>query len=573
MGRLDGLGLIALAAAAAACSRPVPKPSHPAAPDAAPAPGPPLFDKAPAPIPRVDATGSAAPANPQDPEPNDTWREAATLELEVPAYGLLAVPKGKQEPGDEDWYAVTIPGADPVLLRVELSGATELDLVLEWMAPGVKEPTTVLQADLESGRPGPEVLPALRLKPGVHYFRAREARYRGKPPRGSAVPYRIVALASPDRPEVDAEPNDTLTTAVVLAMASAGRGFLGHSKDQDLWRVEIGDGARGQRLRVELRGIAGLALKAFVAWEPGGPTVVQGQGKQGEGLTFRNLMPPGGTQAVLVSVSALRGGSVSEPYEVALRPEEPPVGLVETEPNHDALAPTVLPGPGRVTGFVDRAGDLDRYELEVKEPSALHATLEPPLDGRLSLELAGSDQTSLGRSAGADPGQAEVLRGFGVTPGRWQLLVRGRGGFKDPTRAYALGIELTPAGRAELEPNDKADAPSVSALVAGEKRQGWIPNKGDQDWWRLEVPLLDPSGAPAEGRIVTLRLEPPAGMAMRASLLGAGGQVLAQLENAARESTFTHLLAPGVYHVLITAQDPARFEPATAYELELLPTP
>ncbi|MGM0576266.1 MAG: hypothetical protein ACQEXJ_11100 [Myxococcota bacterium] len=520
----------------------------------------------PAATERVDAAGGEPPPETaRDREPNDDWRHAIAIEPGEEIRGFVDPPEDPAQ-GDADWYVLKVPGDEPALLRAELRGPDDLDVVLEWMpASDSLKPKPVVRADVNVKTPGPEILGALKVPPGRAYLRVREAWYRGQDRTGSDKPYHLSTRLSPWREGVEAEPNDTAEDAVSLEVGERGSGTLGHMRDRDVWRVPLPADVLGGRARVTVTGVPGVEAEVDLAFEGQSTTLARGRGAEGRGVSFRHLsLPSSGADALLVTVRAREGAAPETAYEILVEPEEAAPDLVEREPNDAAGDATALGRTGRVLGHVDRPGDEDHLEVLLDRAGALHATLEAPAETNLALVLLGPDGDRRAVIDEAGPGEPEILRGYGVAPGRWGLVVRGHDReAHDPEHPWTLTLEVDDAGADETEPNDDREAPRVAPLEPDTPRRGWIHPRGDTDWWRLEL------GDLLSGRIVTFRVEPPPGVPLDVTVHDdAGGRLTGREGITPPEvTTFTHFLAPGTYHVRVTSPEPDAASPREPYRL------
>ncbi|MCB9728320.1 MAG: hypothetical protein H6744_04685 [Deltaproteobacteria bacterium] len=522
-------------------------------------------------VERVEAEApspaEAAPAASRDPEPNDGPETAIPLTPGVAVQGYVDAPADPAQ-GDQDWYVLQIPEGGPALVSATLSGAPDLDLVLEWMPDGGGDKAKALvQADVHERSPGAERLPALRAAPGPLYLRVREGWYRGRPRTGSAQPYELRVEVAAFVEGAEAEPDDSIEDAVPLGWGEAGRGTMGHIGDRDLWKLALDPAQAGARARVNVTGLEGVELEVSVSRSGEAGVLASGSGGEGGGVTFRNLgLPRDGASTLYVAVRAVRGAAPEQPYDLLVSLEDPTTERVEREPNDGSATATALGEPGRVVGIIDRAGDVDTYALVVDRASTLQATLEAPLGLDLALELRGPDGDGRARIDEGGPGEAELLRGYGVGPGTWTLVVRGHKGAFDPSLPYALDLTLGDGGEGETEPNDDRDAGGVAAIELSKERQGWLHPRGDVDFWRLDLSERE------EGLILTVRARPPAGVPMDVALHGPDGVRMSGREGLVpgEDATFTQFLSPGVYHVRVSATGRDTANPRDSYRLMVL---
>ncbi len=519
-----------------------------------------------------------APSDAVDPEPNDTPAQAVPLRPGVPVSGLIAPPEDPRH-GDQDWYALDVPGTTPALGRVTLTGASDLDIVLEWVAPRRHgKPRVIVRADVNERRPGPETLTALKLPPGRAYFRVREAWYRGRKRTGSTIPYRLEATLAPWREGTDAEPNDKPKDAIPLAFEALGEGTIGYVDDVDLWRVALPPSVVGRAIQVEVGRIPGRSVWASAKLQGAKLVLRKGGSAKGGPLRLRALYipPQAGPQPppleVRVSADA-PSPQASYTLRVSAEPTSQSQEALEAEPNNTRALANLLPrglGERSVLGYIDCRRDRDVFRLELAEEATLRATLSPPADTDLDLSVSsavtdGPRSKPFTAHAGG-PGAREELRGVGLTPGTWYVQIRGHGrrGF-DGQHPYRLqvGLDAGTTG-AEREPNDARGDAGVRPLVPGTPEHGWIFPAGDGDWWRLDV-----GGAPA-GSITTVRFRSPPGLAVVVRLHDESGVLRAKTEPTVGDGTLTYFLQPGVYFVRVKAAARRGANPEAPYELELL---
>lgn len=504
-----------------------PPPKAPAAPDAegASATSADAETVDPSPLPEVDA------------EPNDSWRSAAPLKSDIEAQGRLVA-------SDQDWWVIEVPG--PTLATIELEGASDVDLVLEWMDPRTGHP--IARGDVQRG-PGAETLERLKLRPPRAWLRVTEARGQV-----SRVPYTLLARLSPPSPGADAEPNDSARDAVPLQLGARGQGTIGRVGDVDVWNIDLdGEVHPNDAFRVDLGGVAGLRLRARARWSSSQSPAAEAAGDEGRGVSLRRLAAPTNrTDALLVSVESRSGALPGGTYTLVAAREAPMAGrLGETEPNGSAELAQLVGAEGDLAGFLHAPSDRDWYEISAEDTlQVLDLTLEPPLDRTLRAEVL--DRRGQRLSTLDARRVAASVRGVGIREGAYVVV----SGEADAERPYGLEIRVAPLGEREAEPNDDRLAPLVQPLRPGRTHRGWLASVEDRDYWRL-----DHKGGRAE-----LRFEAPSGQAIKLVLYREDGGLLGSREATAAdgEVRWTHTLDPGVYYVRVSARGES--EPASARE-------
>ena len=557
----------------------------------APEKAPPVLSSAPkaetkqpvADIPAVQ-TPDAASANPvvtvaPDREPNDTPQEAIVLAPGQTATGFIAEPDDpKARRGDQDWYAIEVKGQSPMTAKVSVEGADDLDIVLEYMDPKPRRRgryRAIVQADVIQKKPGPEVLVGLRLEPGKHYFRVRQAWYRRKPRKGSLSPYRLSHSLSPFSPRADTEPNNRPKNASEGTFDRSFEGLIGHRGDRDLWAVRLPSDMAGQRVRVHLAPF-GNAMMTLAIAAPGRPELGSAvNGTAANPIELRNVYVPEGladdARVLYVKVGArAKAASVTDPYRVTVSPETALVAgaVSEREPNDDfeiATPVTTVASasqPQVFYGYIDHARDEDVFRIDLGKPANLSVSLTPPLDSDLSVHIHGVD----GHVSSAEHtarGQSEMVRGLALKPGMWHVVVKRQSGQVSTKAAYALQLELLDTAGLESEPNDNATGP-LKSLEPGKPAKGWLYPVRDRDFWAVTV------GDDNQGRIATFRLNLPPGLVAKAGIYKADGTVLTIAERLVANATFTHFLQSGTYHLQVWAASPTSSDAQTPYTLTLL---
>jgi serine/threonine-protein kinase len=190
-------------------------------------------------------------------EPNDTPAQANAIALGRTVRGHIGKRLGPDE-SDRDVYRFTVEG-EPAVLRVELTGIPNMDLHL-----AVFDGTGTGLAETDAGGMGDgEVIPNLRVAPGMHYVAVRETWETGRPPVEDLHNwYTLQVSARPLSPDEETEPDDTPATALPLALGQPVTGYLGRAGDVDFFapRVEPGGPVGGGTLEGRVSGIAGVDL-------------------------------------------------------------------------------------------------------------------------------------------------------------------------------------------------------------------------------------------------------------------------------------------------------------------------
>ena len=441
-------------------------------------------------------------------EPDDDQQHAQPIESQKGIRGTISAPKpgrGKQLVGDVDWYTWVEPGgaASPDggaggelhEARIELTGVPGVDLSLEALDGDGKRLVVASEGAVGEG----EIIPSLVLEAGRSYY----LRVRALNPVEGAAPYQLVVRSQPLQPGSEREPNDDAAHATPLPSISDATGSYGRRRDEDWLRLPPSP-IPGGTLRAELSPVDGVApLLRIVTADATNPKVApvvlaEAKGSKGDELRMRNApLPANG----FVVVKAQEGKNLDVKWTLKLY-AEPPLDGAEREPNDTVAQANALAfqGQAEVSGFL-WPGDADVYRVTGVQPDALvTVTLDPLERVDLRLERLAPDGKSLVKADDGGAGKGERLPPW---PGG-DVILRVSGKPRDTAfdQPYHLVVSAQPGDRdIEREPNNTRE--SATAWLAGPltegrgaegavsvapSMRGWLAPKGDEDWYRIQVP-------------------------------------------------------------------------------------
>ena len=235
-------------------------------------------------------------------EPNDVPDQANTLWPDLTTKAYLGRRHSPRE-SDRDWFRIDNPGGAPRILRVEVSGIPNMDVVVEVVEPGDTQP--LIKAD-NGGRGAGEVVSGLRVSDTSYYLLVRELWVSGQPPTENVSdPYTVKYVLSAPGPDVEVEPNDSLDRAGVLAPGVGVRGTLIGRHDLDNYC--LASPVLGTSADVSLAGVPDLDLVLRVV-DPGrSESRVVDQGGIGAPEQFTGLPLAAGRPPPCFEVSARSG--------------------------------------------------------------------------------------------------------------------------------------------------------------------------------------------------------------------------------------------------------------------------
>jgi hypothetical protein len=404
--------------------------------------------------------GSVGPLVPEA-EPNDERDRAAAVAVPGGVQGTLA------RADDIDFYRIDAGPAR--VLSVRLGGAAAdqggADLVLEMFDADGKP---VARSD--RGPAGAlEGLPDAPLAKGAIVYLAvsqvakKAGRKKPKKPAaaGAEAPAEGAAAAGPAYQltvepvtpgnEDEREPNDKPDGAGEVLLSEQRAGYLGWSKDQDLWKLNLTGFSGGFGLDIAVDGVEGAALAVDIL-APDGRVLLARKGQKDRSLLVRGVLPELGSPFYLARIS----GSRSNP-EVAYRLRPTARALAEGEeaepdddPEHAIAAGTLGEGAtGERRGYLD-GGDTDLYKFEVgRESVGFTVSVEPPGPTDVVLRVLGPSGAEVARADAGRAGQREEIAALPLGRGEVRFVAVSGAALGDEPDPYLLrwnaAVNLAPA--------------------------------------------------------------------------------------------------------------------------------
>ncbi|HSP76977.1 MAG TPA: ABC transporter substrate-binding protein [Myxococcaceae bacterium] len=260
-------------------------------------------------------------------------------------------------------------------------------------------------------------------------------------------------------------------------------------------------------LKIELSALEGVRPELAVLSAAEAPLFTV-RGKEGEGLSLRNVGVRGTDRVVYVVVKsswtgtgkeARRGFNTEKAYTLAVSLEEAGANA-ELEPNDELMKATSLTGAGFKEGFLSPKGDEDYFVLRTAEPVLAKVELSGVelMDLELSLmeppEGEGGKEQQLLRANDGRVKEPERLNNVacgGTCYFRVRSAARKVDGkwvrdYENAEVPYRLSITTVPDdGGEERESNDSAER--ATELNLGRAVRGTIYPLKDKDYYRLDL--------------------------------------------------------------------------------------
>ncbi|HTE55699.1 MAG TPA: PT domain-containing protein [Kofleriaceae bacterium] len=381
-------------------------------------------------------------------EPNDQRDQAAALPLPGGVNGALA------SADDIDFYRIEAGAARAVVIRLTGPAADEggVDLVLE-----LHDADGKVVARSDRGPAGTmEGLPGAPLAARAVYFASvTQLVKKGRPKKkkkpaaedagaaggaAGAATYQLTIDAPAPGADDEVEPNDKPEAAGQVLLSEEKAGYLGWSKDVDLWKLSLVGFGGGFALDLAVTGVDGAALAVDVL-APDGRVIAARKGQKDRALMVRGLLPELGAPFYLARVS----GSRSNP-EMAyhLRASSRALGDGdEAEPNDDpdrAIAAGTLGdgATGERRGYLD-GGDTDVYKFEAgREAVGLTVSVDAPASTDVVLRVLGPGGAELASADNGKAGQREEIASLAVGRGEIRFVSVSGAALGDEADPYVL---------------------------------------------------------------------------------------------------------------------------------------
>lgn len=431
-------------------------------------------------------------------EPNETQSQASSFA----STGTIA---GQSCAGDVDWLSTVVSGEGTLVVTLFVenpdvsTGTVSLEVVRNnILDPGAGQASQVFAP----GASGNVVVDSYCATAGAYFFRVAST--------GSCANYTLSVSMQSAIMANETEPNDSHTTANVLAEGDTARGRIRHSNagidSEDWWAVTLGDfGTLEVYWEVTNTGDA----TAYYALSPSVDGSLSGAN------TFPMSIPAGATMAQTYIFPCLHtannwlrvwGNDGCGDYKLSYRVLSDPFTPTETEPNDSYTVADLLAQGDTVRGHINYESfngittldPQDFYRLDVVEHGAisgwLAATNTSPDAGSVTVQMYwgnGNPMSAISASVGmAGNGQASTPFQFEcLTPGTYYMLVSAT---QCATYALTWSISGVPIPNAEVEPNDLfAQAQSVPYGQWMEGHVGenlFILTTDQQDWFRIDLP-------------------------------------------------------------------------------------
>lgn len=394
--------------------------------------------------------------------------------------------------GETDVDIYTVAVSQPGTLDARLSGIDGVDLILE-----LRDPSGAVLARSDRG-PAMiiEGIPNARVSAGAYQLvvsefvkkkkrKRRKKRRKGEvepAPEGRVGPSPVYELSArwAAEPETghEREPNELPELAAEIVVGDSGQGFLGWSKDVDMWRLSVDGYAAEYSVDLDLTPVPGVTPTLTIR-DHDGETLLERKGRKDLGLTIRNLVVArddtaggaGGESSASeaeeagegrfyhVEVRARRSNPL-DAYQLHVAARLLDVGD-ESEPNDEPATAVELldpettggsgvlspdsPSDGVRQGHLT-IGDRDHFRVKAgDEPMLLAVTVKPLGDADIELSVLIDGQVAAmidGGKARASESLADVPIGAGKVA---VVKVAGRGSLGSDAR-YEVRWSAEPGG-------------------------------------------------------------------------------------------------------------------------------
>jgi hypothetical protein len=388
------------------------------------------------------------------------------------------------------------------------------------------------------------------LTAGVHtiHFRVRDDAGNWSPEVSTLLYFGVPAPA-------EIEPNDLAGSATFMELATQYTGDMGRNSDEDWFRIPV---PQAGRLTVQASNPVGSTMRTelqFYTPDLDWAGVYVTASNDGDPVTLSWDVGQGGDYFLRVRDASNRaGGEYTISANLVVVPDP-------YEPNHDFWTASPVAPDDQLQGWSFPRGEDDYYRVELPTPGSLEMALTPvPADLRMQINVYGQDLSWLGVYTTANNAGDDVFLTYDAAEaGTYYLRVRAEDSGSNPADAYTFTTVFTPAPD-PFEPNhDALHAPWITSSPI----EAYLFRGGEQDWYRLYVPPLNPLEIVADPVPANLRLQ----LSLYNADIGWMG-IYPSAEVEGDPVTLTLADAAGVYYLRVTDRDNDR-APGVPYRLTI----
>ncbi len=405
--------------------------------------------------------GSAWAQTLDEAEPNNRREEATELKLGESIKGRL------QTSDDRDWYKLNVENQGRNIIRMDLSGISGVNLILELLDSEGRRLTRY-----DTGKEGePESVINFGVTEGFYYVLVDSREFN------DTENYTLsTALIGPWQEGTEFESNDTSERANPLKPEQQIQGYFYPDYDKDWYKISP-DKAGKTVHRISLSAVPELDTWIEVYGTDGRSRLVRhNRGRVGEPEVIINL---GASQEdYYVSVQCpSRNHNQTDRYTLVIETVGPWQEGMEFEPNSWREAANALKLDEAVSGYIYPQRDIDWYSFTVLEPGVDIMVIEVSgLEGvNTRLDFLDVDGNRLKRMDSGGEGVREMIVRMRVNPGKYYVNVYS--GYENAEKEYTLRIGKPTVPPATKEEVNRALAKALDYLASQQTAEGNWPGR------------------------------------------------------------------------------------------------
>lgn len=394
-------------------------------------------------------------------EPNNRKEEASRLILGESIKGTL------QTSDDRDWFKLNVEVSGRNIIRMDLSGVSGVNLVLELFDSAGKRLTRY-----DTGKEGePESVLNFGVTEGFYYVLVDAREFNEK--EGYTL---STTLIGPWQEGTEFESNDAAERANPLKPEQQVQGYFYPDYDKDWYKISP-EKTDKTVYKISLSAVPELDTWIEVYDTDGRSRLVRhNRGRVGEPEVIINL---GASQEdYYVSVQCpSRNHNKTDQYTLVIETVGPWQEGMEFEPNSWKEAANTLKLDEAVSGYIYPQRDTDWYSFTVPEPGLDIIVIEVSgLENvNTRLDLLDADGNRLKRMDSGREGAGEMMVRMRVSPGKYYVNIYS--GYENAEKEYTLRVGRPTVPPASKEEVNKALAKALDYLASQQTAEGNWPGR------------------------------------------------------------------------------------------------
>jgi len=337
-------------------------------------------------------------------EPNDQLEQANEIRLGETVEGFF------QEKNDDDWYKLVIDKPGKNIIRIDLSGVSEVNVRLAIY----DEAEHRLKRTNATRKGGPEAITNFGVSQGIYFINVYGGDINDKDPYTLST-----QLIGPWEEGQEFEPNDQREQANEIRLGETVKGLFQPEDDPDWFKLVI-DRSGKSIFRVDLSGVPGVNSKLNIHDSQGSRIKRLNMRSHGEPEEIINFGVTKGVYYISISTSEINENEV---YSLSADLVGPWEEGLEFESNDRRKQANEIKLDSVIEGYIHPKDDRDYYLITIPEPGMDIFVVEfsSSTKADLHLELSDAEGNHIKSSNLGVNGVNEQIVNMKLSPGQYYI--------------------------------------------------------------------------------------------------------------------------------------------------------